>query len=75
MQDKTIIDGLGGGKAVADALCGLVGAGTVTADQVYVWKARNQIASEWRPWVAQLAEKRKLDGFDRLTFLRPRTAA
>ena len=71
MQDNKVIEALGNGKDVADALNTLVEGASVTADQVYAWKARNRIPGDWRPWVARLASRQKIQNFDEAAFLVP----
>lgn len=67
MRDDKVIDELGGGSAVADAL-GKLGH-NVTPDQVYMWKSRNRIPPEWRVPVAEVAASR-IKRFDQSKFIR-----
>lgn len=59
---RTLIDNLGGGTAIAEAVNQMLPAGDKPLDRenVYKWKEANAVPFRWRPFVARLAHARQL---------------
>lgn len=67
-EHATLIDQLGGGTVIAEALFGGIGERGRHRDTIYKWK-RNGIPWRWRSAIVEIARERGVDLPD--NFLRP----